>query len=347
MLEVQRVRDAHDARVCLIVIHAHGQSHLNGLTVVVHERRDLAAVEHFAGDAVDVHGVEIELFDRAHGRGRGKTEPLCVAVRGLVDVERDDVLAFDAAGGVGGRELAGYVRIHAIAAEILAALVHDEQLAAVDEDARHVCKCALQQDRLLLVNVGCVDRDELRRLVIGIFDRGDREQDRRVFDDGLAEHGHVLGHVLEPGAVARLGTDLLAEADGHHFHDAALKGPAERRVRLDAAVDDDAVRLGRVFVDEHVHAVGVDTDLLDLHGREDRAADGLLRHAVAGEHGALTLGGRAAVTAHCRNDERVRAAALDEVRDRFRDDRDIGHTARADRDGDAHAGTDLARVRRV
>ena len=139
---------------------------------------------------------------------------------------------------------------------------------------------------------------------------------------------------------------LLAEADGHHFHQAALIPPAVGRVRLDTVEEEDAVGGRRVAVDaDRAAAHGAFPDLDRVHAAEHRAAHGFLRDAVAGQTIALTLARRAAVAAHGRDDERLRAAVLQELDDRAREVAVAVDPAAAAGERDAHSGPDAAAQR--
>ena len=72
-----------------------------------------------------------------------------------------------------------------------------------------------------------------------------------------------------------------------------------------------------------------------LHARANRAAAELLGDAVALDQPALPLGRAAAVAAHRRHDERLRAERLQMLDRRLDDDCDIGDAAAAG--GDRHA----------
>ena len=135
-----------------------------------------------------------------------------------------------------------------------------------------------------------------------------------------------------------LGAFLLAETDRDHLDEPALDRAVEGRVRLDPIDDEHGVRFGRVAVELAAGAVRGLAVIDDVHGRLDRRAEVLLRHAEAGQDLDLTLRGRAAVAAHGRHHEDVEPHSL-ELGDGFaRDQRDLGDAAAAEGDRDARAG---------
>ena len=180
-------------------------------------------------------------------------------------------------------------------------------------------------------------------IIVGVLDDGDAAQNGGVFQDGPAVLLHQLVHDGGALVMDALGALLLAKANGHHLHQAALVGAPEGGVGLDAVEEDDAVRLRGVLVDEHrlVTDAG-DADLDRLHGALDGAAHGLLGNAVVLENLGLTLGGGAAVAAHGGHDVGFGALGLDEVHDSTGHQGVVVDAAAAAGNGDLLAGLDLA-----
>ena len=140
-----------------------------------------------------------------------------------------------------------------------------------------------------------------------------------------------------------LGALLLAQANGHHLHQAAFIGTAEGGMGLDAVEEDDAVRLRGVLVHEHrlvTHAGNA--DLHRLHGTLHRAAHGFLSDAVVLEDLELTLGGGAAVAAHSRHNVRLGAFGFDKIHNGAGHQGIVVDAAAAAGNGDLLAGLDLA-----
>src|SRR5262249_17798659 len=136
--------------------------------------------------------------------------------------------------------------------------------------------------------------------------------------------------------------DVLAQADEHHLEQAALDGPVEGGVRLDACDDADVVGLAGVLVEVDRVALAGRADLDDLHRRLDGRADGLLGDAVALDDLALPLGGAAAVAAHGGHEEGFGAEGLQVVGDGAEDEGDVGDAAAAGGERDGVAGLDAA-----
>ena len=81
--------------------------------------------------------------------------------------------------------------------------------------------------------------------------------------------------------VDALGAFLLSKADGHHLHQAAFIGAAERGVGLDAVEEDDPVCLRGVFVHKHrLMAHTGNADLNSFHGVFHRTAHGFFGNAI-------------------------------------------------------------------
>ena len=237
---------------------------------------------------------------------------------GLVgNVQNDHLLGVNAAGAVLGLDKpAGDVGVHAVARDVLADLIHHQHVALVKEQVGD----GLVGDLLELGLLG----DDLRGaqafdevgLVIGVLNDGDAAQNGAVFQDGTAVLLHQFVHDGRALVMDALSALLLAKANGHHLHEAALIGAPERGVGLDAVVEDDAVGLRGVFVDVHrlvTHAGNA--DLHGLHGALDGAAHVLLGNAVVLEDLGLALGGGAAVAAHGRHDIGLGPLGLDKVHD--------------------------------
>ena len=128
--------------------------------------------------------------------------------------------------------------------------------------------------------------------------------------------------------MADVRAELLAHADDDHLEDAALDGAADVRVGLDAADGNDPVRLRRIAVDPRREAVRLcDADLYRLHARADGRAGIFLGNAEIGENFLLSLGLRACVAAHGRDDERLCAVLAHDLTDRADNERDVGDLA--------------------
>ena len=145
-------------------------------------------------------------------------------------------------------EGAGNIGIHAVAGDVLAQLIHDQNIRLVHPDAAQQPIGFLQQLRLLLPDFRCVQSGDLVGLVIGVFDDAHTGDDIGVVKDHPRKLGHDAAHVLEAGLVDGFRAMLLAHTDDGHFQKAALIGAAERSVGLDPAAEDHAVRFVGVLV---------------------------------------------------------------------------------------------------
>ena len=178
--------------------------------------------------------------------------------------------------------------------------------------------------------------------MIAVFHGGHTAEDIRVGDDLQTDLHNVLRHAREALGMADVRAELLAHADDDHLEDAALDGAADVRVGLDAADGNDPVRLRRIAVDPRREAVRLrNADLHRLHARADGRAGIFLGNAEIGENFLLSLGLRACVAAHGRDDERLCAVLAHDLTDRADNERDVCDLARACRDADALAGLQL------
>ena len=116
-------------------------------------------------------------------------------------------------------------------------------------------------------------------------------------------------------------------------------------MRLDAIDDADPVGLGSdpVAPDGQTESLA---SLDDVHAGPERAAHGRLRDAVVRQDLELALRGGAAVAAHGREDEGLRAECLQMVHHRPDDDRNVGNAATARSYGHRVAALD-GQLRRV
>src|SRR5262249_25113170 len=137
-----------------------------------------------------------------------------------------------------------------------------------------------------------------------------------------------------PGAL------VFAEADEHHLHEAALELALEPGVGFDAVDDEDVIGPGSIAREVNGDALRRTVQNDGFHVAPDRAAAETLGDAVIGENAPLSLGRAAAVAAHGRHDERLRAEVLEMVHRRLNDEMDASDAAAAGGDGDALSGPD-------
>ena len=296
------------------------------------------------GNTGRVGHLQLHAVHQTAGSDLRQTNALGIAVGLVGDVQDDYLLRLNAAGAVLGLdEPAGHVGVHTVAGNVLADLVHHQHVALVEQQVGdglvgNFLQLGLLGDDLL----GSQSLDEVS-VVVGVLNDGNAAQDGRVLHDGPAVLLHQLVHDGGALMMDALGAFLLAQADGHHLHQAALIGAAEGGVGLDAVEEDNAVRLGGVLVDEYrLVADTGDADLDRLHGALDGAAHGLFGNAVIPENLGLALGGGTAVAAHSGHNVGLSALGLDEVHDGSGHQGVVVDAAAAAGNGDLLAGLNLA-----
>ena len=210
--------------------------------------------------------------------------------------------------------------------------------------ARHPAAGVVEQRRLVVEPPLRREHGDPGGEVVAALDDGDAAQELRRLDHrrrGVVEER--LPAVLDDRPVADVGTGCLAQPQQQHLHEAALVAAAEHRVGLDPVAHDDVVGVGGEAVLPQRDAERRAGHLDDVHRRPDRAADGVLGHAVGLEHRPLAVGGAAAVAAHRRYEERLRAEAAQVGDDGAQHRDDVGDAPAAAGDRDGVAATDPAR----
>lgn len=137
--DVEGVFDADDARLFGIGEVLHRERGLNGLAVGFHDDGDVRAIEEGGGEHIGVRGLEVDALVQAAGDDVGEADAVGVAVGFVGQVEHHDpghargLRLFDA----GQEHAADDVGVHARARDILADLLDDQQVNALDEEAGH------------------------------------------------------------------------------------------------------------------------------------------------------------------------------------------------------------------
>ncbi len=101
------------------------------------------------------------------------------------------------------------------------------------------------------------------------------------------------------------GAEVLAQSNRSHFEDAAADPSHEIRVRFHPVDYHDAVRRKRFRAEVSLDAVFRLTQLLHVHRGAYRHTERRFADAIARQDLCLSFRRGAAVTAHCRNDERL------------------------------------------
>ena len=207
-------------------------------------------------------------------------------------------------------EPAGDVGVDRRAGDVLATLLDDEHVDVVERQTRQERSGGLEELRLGrtadLVGRQRLDIDDL---TVGPLDRchAAEEAARRPEQSDAGRQPAV--HAVRSGGVELGGAWSLPEPDDRHLRQPALHRTVERRVRLDAVDRQDDVGGRRMAVEVEADRAGIVVmrggDDGGLHGRSDLGPDGVLCDAEAGQRGELAVGGRTAMAAHRRNDERL------------------------------------------
>ena len=92
--------------------------------------------------------------------------------------------------------------------------------------------------------------------MVGVFQNRQTAENLAGFEH-LAPHGtnHVFEPLLVGVGVIALGAGKLAQADGHHFIEAAFDLAREIGVPLHASHQEHAIAIERVFVQERLDAI--------------------------------------------------------------------------------------------
>jgi hypothetical protein len=232
------------------------------------------------------------------------------------------------------------VGVHAGAADVLAEVVHDQQINLVERKSGQQTFRFGEEFGLAPLDLVGGEEGEPRSFVALVLD-----------DAQAAQHGHFVQRdlhrapedflvaVMARRAVVLRGAGALAKADDEHLDQAAAEGVAEEiGVGLDAVDDEDAVGGERGLAEPHGQSILVHADLAGVHRGADRHAERLFADTVVGEQLGLAFGCGATVAAHGGDNERFALRGAEEIQD-FADDRlQVRNAAAADADGDLHAG---------
>ena len=131
---------------------------------------------------------------------------------------------------------------------------------------------------------------------------------------------------------------LFAQPDCDHFEQAGRDARIVFRMRFHPSQYDDAVGFVGVTIQVDNRAVVRRSERDGLHRGAYRRADGLFRHAQSVQDFRLSFGGRAAVTAHRGNKERLSARCFHGVGNAAQQFYKAAHAPAAGGDGDARAG---------
>jgi len=131
---------------------------------------------------------------------------------------------------------------------------------------------------------------------------------------------------------------VFAQADRAHLRQTALQRAFEVGVRLHPVQQEHAVGLPAGLADKRLDTLGSRAEAACVHRVADRDTEVLGGDPVVREQIALPFGGRAAVAAHRRDDERLVSPRLELGDRRPRDRGDVRDPAAAEGDADLGAG---------
>ena len=133
--------------------------------------------------------------------------------------------------------------------------------------------------------------------------------------------------------------NLIAQSDHQHLAQAALQRTDKIRMQLDPIDRNDQICVQRRFVEKQRHAAAQRPDLPAPDLADNGNAHCFFGNAVSGKDGTLTLGRPAAMAPHCRNDKRLCSLLFQRIRRSAHDHSDVCDAPAADRQCNAHAGT--------
>ncbi len=225
------------------------------LAVFVVVDRQVGALGIAGGDAVDDRGVVVHGADEAGGGEVGEADAGRVAVGVARQAAHEDVTHVGlAGGGVGAQSAfaADDVGVHAGPADVLADLIDDQQVGLVRTAGGPAIPWLLTSS---FSSTGSKSAGRAASMQGGLVRSRSRRRPGRTrwvlsgpHDPAHGADDGIVGPV-EEDAVIPGGAGLFAQADHHHFHQAAFDGAVVAGVRLDAGDDADMVGAGGDLVE--------------------------------------------------------------------------------------------------
>src|SRR5829696_235307 len=305
VLEVQRVRDADEARLLGGDAPVAAYGRLERLLVARQDHGHLGPLDKRARDDVGVHGLAFDLAGQPPRGQVSEANSQGIAVRLLADVADDQVLdggllrLLDAEDA----EASDHIRVHPRPRVVLAQRVDVEHVYIRDGEIRHHLHVLGEELHLALVDLGGGYRLDDGRFVVGVLDGRNAEKDVARLEHLVPDLYHEVADSLDAVAVQRERLLVLSEPDRGHLHEAALYGRAKIRVGFDPVDEHHAVGLGGDPVHVHRHPAIRLPELDYLHRGAYRRATGLLRNAQRLQDLDLSLGRGPAVAPHRRHDK--------------------------------------------
>src|SRR5215210_1014530 len=312
VLEVQRVRDADEARLFGRDAPVAANGCLQRLLVASEDHRHLRPLDKGARDDVGVHGLVFDLVRKAPCCQVGEADPERVTVRLFADVADDYVFdgerlrLLDAEDA----EASDHVRVHSRPRVVLSQSIDVEDVYVRDRQSRHHLHVLGEELGLALVDLCRGYRLDDGRLVVGVLDGCHAEEDVSRLEHLVPYLDHEVADTLDAVTVQRERLLVLSEPDGSHLHEAALYSGAEIRVGFDPVDEHHTVGLGGDPVHVHGYPPLRLPKLHDLHRGAYRRPTELFCDAKRLQDLDLPLCRRPAVASHRRHDKRLRPHLL-------------------------------------
>src|SRR5215210_5919037 len=321
VLEVQRVRDADEARLFGRDAPVAANGCLQRLLVASEDHRHLRPLDKGARDDVGVHGLVFDLVRKAPCCQVGEADPERVTVRLFADVADDYVFdgerlrLLDAEDA----EASDHVRVHPRPRVVLSQSIDVEDVYVRDRQSRHHLHVLGEELGLALVDLCRGYRLDDGRLVVGVLDGRHAEEDVARLEHLVPDLDHEVADTLDAVAVQRERLLVLSEPDRGHLHEATLNSGAEVRVGFDPVDERHAVGLGGHSVHVYGHPAFRLPEFYDFHRGAYRRPTELFRDAQRLEDLDLPLRGSPAVTPHRRHDKRLRSHLFEDRHERAQD----------------------------
>src|SRR5215469_10752548 len=241
--------------------------------------------------------------------------------------------------GIAGDLPADNVRIHAATADLLANLVHNQQIDFIQRQAWHQQSSSFKQFLLLAGNNLGTEHFYLRRLVMLILEYRNAAKYANVLESNLGKlpnHSFVADMSGSPVCIGS--SDLLAETDGQHLLDSTAQRAMKIGVRLDAIDDHNPIGSKRGSTEDDLPPARSRADLLHLHVGIDRDTEAFRSNPVFGEDLCLALRRGPTMTAHRRYHKRLRTRSNQHADCSFHNFFEICDATAANPNGNPHSG---------
>ena len=231
----------------------------------------------------------------------------------------------------------GNVGVMAVATDILADFINDEEIGMFNHDMTHECFCFFQIFRFLFDDFIRSEGDNGMRLIGCIFQKADAADNRSILQNNLAIPLDVFCHMDKALFMDSFSTMLFSHTDDSHLHQAAFIRADKLGMCFNAAQHDDAIRFGSIFINKYRAAIIGRTNLFCFHRRTDRATYIIFHDTIAVDNLSLSFRRSTAMTSHSREYERFGTFFLDIRGNGLDNEGRIGYTTAAAGNGNRHA----------